>query len=61
MKRIVSFLLAAHPTVGWFKKESTSVVQKKVTRSAKISQSPDSYHSRSLYKKKDNPRPNPAP
>jgi hypothetical protein len=61
MKKIVSFLFPAHPTAGWFKKESTGVEKKKVNRGSKISQSPDSYHSRSLYKKKDNPRPNPAP
>jgi len=61
MKKIVSFLFSTHPAGGWFKKESTGTVKKKVSRSAQFSQSPDSYHSRSLSKKKDNPRPNPAP
>ena len=54
-------LIAAHPAGGWFRKESAGIGKKRPAKNTKHAQSPDSFHTRAGFKKKDNPRPNPAP
>jgi hypothetical protein len=61
MKKLVYMLIAAHPAGGWFRKETAGTGKKRPAKNTKHAQSPDSFHTRAGFKKKDNPRPNPAP